>query len=92
MELALCHPSGTHNFEAVPRVFESLCISRYNTCLILLNLKPTCAHNFVNVHSLEMEYVKFINAQQGTPIYHFKGINKGLYKTNASIWIGGCVL
>jgi hypothetical protein len=34
-----------------------------------------------------MKKVKFINAQLGTHIYHFKGTKEGLYKTYASIWM-----
>jgi hypothetical protein len=27
MELALCHPSGTQNFDVTPRCLENLCIT-----------------------------------------------------------------
>jgi hypothetical protein len=71
-------------FQEAPRVLESPCIASYNMRLILLQFEPTCAHNFVNVHSLiRIGNVEFVYAQQGTHVYHFKGIKEGMYKTYA---------
>jgi len=84
VELALCHPSGTYKFQEALRVLESLCIASYDMCLILLKFEPTCAHNFLNVHSLVRsgnEECVIHQCQQGTHVYHFKGIKEGLYKT-----------
>jgi len=45
-----------------------------------------CIHWF----ELGTKNMKFVNAQQGTHVYHIKGIKEGLYK--ASIWIGAYAL
>jgi len=42
-----------------------------------------CIHRF----ELGTKNLKFVNAQQGTHVYHIKGIKEGLYKAYASISI-----